>query len=48
MHKLLNRLYKTNLTTDQAALEVITSKIIDGKDIDNAALLRSIEGLFLV
>ncbi len=48
LHKLLNRLYKTNLTTDQAALEVITSKVIDGKDVDNATLLRSIEGMFLV
>lgn len=48
LHKLLNRLYKTNLTTNPDALDVITRKAIDGQNVDQAQLLSSIEGLFVV
>ena len=48
LHKLLNRLYKTNLTTNPEALDVITRKAIDGQDVDTALLLSSVEGLFVV
>ena len=48
LQKLLNRLYKTDLTVDQAALEVVTRQVIDGEAVDRQFLLRSVEGLFLI
>ncbi len=48
LRKLLNRLYKTDLPVDQAALEVITGFAMDGETADRRLLLYSVEGLFLV
>ncbi len=48
LHKLLNRLYKTNLTVNPGALDIITQKAIEGKNVDTAVLLSSVEGLFAV
>ena len=48
LQKLLNRLYKTDLTADPAAMEVITQKAMDGAEVEPARLLASVEGLFLV
>lgn len=48
LRKLLNRLYKTDLTPDPQALEVITRRALEEEPVEDAALLRSVEGLFLV
>ena len=48
LQKLINRLYKTDLTPEKDALDVITSKAVGGEDVDPALLLRSVEGLFHV
>ena len=48
LQKLLNRLYKTDLTADPTAMEVITQKPMDGAEVDRSRLLASVEGLFLV
>ena len=48
LQKLLNRLYKTDLTANQDALEVVTQKALDGAEVDPARLLSSVEGLFPV
>lgn len=46
--KLLNRLYKTGLPTDPAALELVTTAALGGAALDYDALRRSVETLFLV
>lgn len=46
--KLMNRIYKTGLPTDPAALEIVSSAALGGAAIDQDALRRSIETLFLV
>ena len=48
LQKLLNRLYKTDLTADPEALEVVTQKAMGGPDVDRSRLLASVEGLFRV
>ena len=48
LQKLMNRLYKTDLTADPAAMDVITQKAMDGAEVDRSRLLSSVEGLFLV
>ena len=46
--KCLNRLYKTELSVDEKAVEIITRQAIEGKAVEPAALLRAVEGLFHV
>lgn len=46
MQKLLNRLYKTELTTDPAALAKITAFALEDASVPEAELLQSVEGLF--
>ena len=48
LQKLLNRLYKTDLTADPGALEVVTQKAMGGGEVDRCRLLASVEGLLLV
>lgn len=48
LKKLLSRLYKTGLTPQSAALEVITRRAVEEEDVDRFALLNSVEGLFKV
>ena len=48
MRKMLNRLYKTDLPVDQDALDLIDRCAMGGEAVDREALLRSVEGLFLV
>ena len=48
LKKLLNRLYKTDLTPQPAALSVIAHRVVEGGQIDQDTLLSSVEGLFLV
>ena len=48
LQKLLNRLYKTDLTADQDALEVVTQKAMGGAEVERSRLLSSVEGLFRV
>ncbi len=48
LQKLVNRLYKTDLTVNQTALEVVTQKALHGKDIPRDVLINNIEWLFLV
>ena len=48
LQKLINRLYKTDLTPEKEALEVVTSKAVGGQDMDHVLLLNSVEGLFRV
>ena len=44
----MSRLYKTHLITDEAALDVLTGKVIDKKEPELSLLLTSIENLFQV
>ncbi len=48
LRKLMSRLYKTHLTTNEAALDVLTGKVIDKKEPELSLLLESIENLFQV
>ena len=48
LRKLLNRLYKTDLQVDSGCLDVITAQAMEGKPVEPARLLHSIEHLFLV
>lgn len=48
LRKLLNRLYKTDLTPNPQALEVITRRALEGAPVDEATLLASVEGLFVI
>lgn len=48
LRKLLNRLYKTDLTPDPAALDVITRRVLEGEPVEKDLLLNSVEGLFRV
>lgn len=48
LRKLLNRLYKTDLTPDPAALKTITDRALDGQPVDRITLLSSVECLFHV
>lgn len=48
LRKLLNRLYKTDLTVDSEALEVVSRRAVDGEEVEPLLLLRSVEGLFRV
>lgn len=45
---MLNRLYKTDLSVDREALDVVSRCALDGDAVDRLTLLRSVEGLFLV
>ncbi len=46
--KCLNRLYKTGLTADEEAIEVITRQAMEGETVEPETLLRAVEGLFHV
>lgn len=46
--KLMNRLYKTDLTANQQALSQISAFALEAADIPKLDLLRSVEGLFVV
>lgn len=48
LRKLLNRLYKTDLPIDRAALDTVTGSAMGGTPAEPGLLLRSVEGLFLV
>ena len=48
LKKLLNRLYKTGLTPRPAALEILTRRAVEEKEVERSALLSSVEGLFQV
>ena len=48
LQKLINRLYKTDLTPEKGALDVITRRAVGGEDVDRILLLNSVEGLFRV
>ena len=48
LQKLMNRLYKTDLTPEKDALDVITRRAVGGEDVDRVLLLNSVEGLFRV
>ncbi len=44
LRKLLNRLYKTDLTPQVQALDVITRKVVFGEDVETCLLLTRVEG----
>ena len=46
--KLMNRVYKTGLPTNPEALELVSSAALGGAALDQNALRRSVESLFLV
>lgn len=46
--KLMNRLYKTDLTTDPAAMHTISAFALEAADVSKEDLLGSVEGLFVV
>lgn len=46
LRKLLNRLYKTDLTPDAAALAVVEGRAVEEKAVPDAQLLTAVEGLF--
>ena len=48
LRKLLNRLYKTDLTPDAGALKTITAYAMEEADVPKPELLRCVEGLFVV
>ncbi len=48
LQKLVNRLYKTDLTPEPEALEVITRRALEEEPVDRTLLLRSVEGLFRI
>ena len=48
LQKLINRLYKTDLTPEPEALEVITRKTLEGDQVDRVLLLNRVEGLFRI
>lgn len=48
LRKMLNRLYKTDLPVDRDAVDLVDRCAMGGEAVDRAALLRSVEGLFLV
>ena len=48
LRKLLNRLYKTDLTPQPKALETVTARTLEGKPVDRMTLLSSVECLFYV
>ena len=48
LKKLLNRLYKTDLTPQSTALEVLSRRAVEEEDVDRSVLLSSVEGLFQV
>jgi len=48
LRKMLNRLYKTDLPVDRDALDLVDRCAMGGEAVDPSALLRSVEGLFLV
>ena len=48
LRKRLNRLYKTDLPIDRAALDTVTGSAMGGTPAEPGLLLRSVEGLFLV
>lgn len=46
LRKLLNRLYKTDLAPDAAALAVVEGRAVEEKAVPDAQLLTAVEGLF--
>lgn len=48
LRKLLNRLYKTDLPVDDAALDAVSRRAVNGEAVESLLLLRSVEGLFRV
>ena len=46
--KLLNRLYKTDLTPQPGALEVLTGYAVKEQPAGPATLLAAVEGLFIL
>ena len=48
LRKLLNRLYKTNLTPQPDALRIVTGRALEAQPVDRITLLSSVEGLFCV
>lgn len=48
IQKMLNRLYKTDLTVARWALECVERFAVGGEAVDRGDLLRAVEGLFLV
>lgn len=48
LRKLLNRLYKTDLSVNREALELVERCAMGSGAVEHAALLRSVEGLFAV
>ena len=48
LRKLLNRLYKTDLTPQPKALETVTARTLEGQPVDRMTLLSSVECLFYV
>lgn len=48
LQKLINRLYKTDLTPEKDALDIITRRAVGGEAVDLILLLNSVEGLFRV
>lgn len=48
LRKLINRLYKTDLTPQPDALRTVTKRALEGEPVDRITLLSSIEGLFLI
>ena len=46
LRKLLNRLYKTDLTPDAVALAVVEGRAVEEKAVPDAQLLTAVEGLF--
>ena len=48
LRKLLNRLYKTNLTPQPNALRIVTGRALEAQPVDRITLLSSVEGLFCV
>ena len=48
LRKLLNRLYKTDLTPQPDALAVIEKRAVKEQPVDAAELLAAVEGLFIL
>lgn len=48
LKKLLNRLYKTDLTASQAAVDTLTRYAVEEQPVEKAELLNAVENLFQV
>ena len=48
LQKLINRLYKTDLTPQPDALAVIEKQALENQPVESTSLLAAVEGLFVL